>query len=536
MGLNFYTALFVSVTAVSSYLFLTKVVHIERVIVFLGEMLAVSLCWCPTTILYNYITYLFFNLAVMILYRGLTREKRILLFIAGVFLGANVLVRFPNLTEASLILAVWYYGILQSKRFKDVVQETGICMFGYLAGAGGILLQIASKYGWQAYREGILRLLQMPAEATDYSAYSMVLTVLLDYKFSSKWLIHLVLLTAAGCLASVPLSGICMGRFEKSEEKAGRGEKALCLLGCLLFFGGILALFRWWHAIGMFNIKYYTLESAFQWAAVFLILVIATGVFVLFSKKHTRNEKLFSLMILILMGVTPLGSNNHLYPILNNMFLIFPFGLWLFWRLLICLYEWGRVPLEESGFSISLFPLRAALTAFLAAMSLQCLLFGAVFTFRDGMSGQKRNTKIEKNVILKGMVTNAPLAEALEELTAYVEAEGLAHRELILYGQIPALSYMLDMPSALSTAWPDLRSYGQTVLEEDLNKLRGMKKEVRPLIILGADIERFVQGEEPTEIEVKYFMINEKWDMIYEFLIEQKYEKTYENDMFAVYR
>lgn len=525
MGLNFYTALFISVTAVALYLFLTKVIRMESWLAFFGELLAISLCWCPTTILYNYMTYFFFNLSIVVLYLGLVREKRLLLFCAGILLGMNVLVRFPNLTEAALILSLWYYGILQRKRFKDVVQETGICLLGYLAGAGLVLASITAKYGLPEYIAGITRLMQMPSEASDYSALSMVLTVLLDYKFSAKWLVHMMALVAVGCLFSTLIYKITKG-------DVGKG---FSFLGKMVFLGGILVLFRWWYKLGVFNIKYYTYESMFQWVAVFLILVILAGIYVLFSEKFTRNEKLLASMTLILMAITPLGSNNHLYPNMNNMFLVFPFGLSLFWRFLKELWNCEAVVFGRAENRISLFPVRAMLGVFLGVMSLQCLLFGAVFTFRDGMSGQKRDTKIEKNAILKGMVTNAPLAEAVEELTAYVEGEGLSDKSVILYGQVPGLSYMLDMPPAISTSWPDLASYHYEVMAEDMAKLREPSAE-RPLIILGISIERWIQGEELTETELAYFKINAKWDMLYDHMMEQGYEKTFENSMFVVYQ
>lgn len=524
MGLRFYTALVVSATAVISYLFFTKVIRMGSVQAFLGEMLAVSLCWCPTTILYNYMTYFFFNIGIVLLYLGLVKEKRLLLFVAGVLLGLNVLVRFPNLTEAALVLSLWYYGFLQRKRVKDVLQETGICLLGYLAGMGVVLASIAVKYGIDEYAAGIVRLMQMPAEASDYSALSMILTVLFDYKFSAKWLFQMLLLAAAGCLVSAVFSG-------SAGKYAG-------LIGKALFLGAILALFRRWHSLGVFNVKYYTYESMFQWVAIFLILVIFTGIRVLFSREYTRNEKLFASMVLILIGVTPLGSNNHLYPNMNNMFLVFPFGILFFLRFLRHIWKESVLFIGKARHSISLFPIKAVFVAFLTVTIIQSLLFGAVFTFRDGMSGQKRDTKIEKNAILRGMVTNAALAEAIEGLTGFVEKEGISDRGVILYGRIPAVSYILDMPPALSTSWPDLRSYNYAVMEEDLEKLRVHPQEGgRPLVILAAaGPERWIRGEEMSEEDIAYYMLNEKWEMLYNYMVDQGYERVYGNEEFVVYQ
>lgn len=507
---------------------------------FLSELLAASLCWCPTTILYNYLTYFFFNIGIVTLYLGLVKEKRVLLFFAGVLLGMNVLVRFPNLTEAALICSVWYYGYLQRKRVKDVLQETGVCLLGYLAGMGAVLLSIAVKYGVDEYTAGIVRLMQMPSEASDYSALSMVLTVLYDYKFSAKWLLQMLLLAAAGCLFSLIADRI-QKRVGLPEKKANRNSfsgKYMGIIGKLLFSGSVLILFRWWHAIGVFNVKYYTYESMFQWVAVFLILIIFTGIYVVFSKKCSRNEKLSASMVLILIAMTPLGSNNHLYPNMNNMFLVFPFGFLFFSRFLRYLRNGRALLTRKAGYRISLFPVKAMLAAFLAAVAVQALLFGAVFTFRDGMDGQKRDTKIEKNAILRGMVTNAALAEMIEDLTGYVEAEGLSDKSVILYGQIPAVSYILDMPPAISTSWPDLRSYNYAVMKEDMEKLRKHPPaEGRPLIILAtAGPERWIRGEVMSEEDIAYYKLDEKWELLYSYMVDEGYERVYGNEEFVVYR
>lgn len=563
IGLRFYTSLFISMTAVFSYLFFTKVVKVNALTVFFGELLALSLCWCPSTILYNYMTYFFFNLTVIVLYTGLVREKRCLLFTAGLFLGMNVLVRFPNLTEAALILSVWYYGWLQRKRFKDVLQETGICLLGFLAGSGLVLLSVVLKYGLAEYVDGIVRMFQIPSEASDYTLYSMVLTLLLDYKASSRWLICMVLLAAAGCLISAFVYRAAGDKDAAPGSPAMAVKRGLGIFGKLCFIGGIVVLFRWWHSLGIFNIKYYTYECMFQWVAVFLILSIITGIVILFSKKTSHNEKLLSSMILILIGVTPLGSNNHLYPNMNNMFLVFPFVLFYMGKFLQKLkcagsVEFGRQKAgrqDKKRWKASLYPVWAMSAVFLSAMSIQCLLFGAVFTFRDGMSGQKRDTRIEKNDILKGTVTNKELAEAVEELTVYIETEGLSDREVLLYGEIPAVSYILNMPSAISTTWPDLASYNYEIMAEDMERLRaavseggakgteGQKKTYdAPVIILGGGLDGFLRGDEEamkaaelTEKERNRYGTDEKLKLITGFMEEEGYERVFGNVRFAVY-
>ncbi len=56
IGMYFYTSLLQSVTAVLVYRSLKK--RMPAVLVLAGETAALGLCWCPSVILYNYLTYL----------------------------------------------------------------------------------------------------------------------------------------------------------------------------------------------------------------------------------------------------------------------------------------------------------------------------------------------------------------------------------------------------------------------------------------------------------------------------------------------
>lgn len=86
--------------------------------------------------------------------------------------------------------------------------------------------------------------------------------------------------------------------------------------------------------------------------------------------------------------------------------------------------------------------------------------------------GENLHTPIAGNEVLKGMLTSPDRAEAIGSLSAYVRQEGLEGQEVILYGQIPSMSYYLQMPFAIS-AWPDLPSYNYSVMSADLERLAG---------------------------------------------------------------
>ena len=69
LGMYFYTSLVQSATALMVYLALRK--RIPAPLLFVGEMLALGLCWCPSTVLYNYLTYFLMTAGMLLLYRGL---------------------------------------------------------------------------------------------------------------------------------------------------------------------------------------------------------------------------------------------------------------------------------------------------------------------------------------------------------------------------------------------------------------------------------------------------------------------------------
>ncbi len=532
MGLNSYTALTVSILALICFTALVRYLKVSYGIAFLGVFVAESLCWCPTTILYNYLTYLFFNLAVILVYVGLRFERRSLLLLAGVIFGFNFWVRFPNIVECILIVAVWYYGYLVHKRARDVVQETLLCIAGFVLGAGIWMLQVLAVYGWTAYIDAINRLLSMPSEASDYSLYSMLLTPILDYKASARWLLCMVVTVLVMTLIIAVL-----------KFRIYRILQAVMLIG-------IAAMYAWWYKLGVFNVRYYTYESMFQWVSVFLIVTIIWALHDLIVKEVDRGRKLYALCVLVIIFATPLGSNNHLYPNINNLFLVAPYTLQGIWELFfgrqtddghlpgrLADVEWVcRERLYPS------FPLKAMIVCFTLALVIQSVGFGCVFTFRDGMSGQIRDTKIEKNAILKGMVTNAELAAQLEGLTVYMEESVPGDRKVILYGQIPALSFYLNRTPAISTIWPDLRSYTLETFCSEIDRVEAQGDTERPVIIISAAIDAYLTDDAEgmeligvTESMTEGYKADEKLAYLTAYMERNGYTETYSNTGFAVY-
>lgn len=498
-GLNLYTGLSISVLAAGAFLFCVKRVRMPRWIAFAGTFLAVCLSWCPTALLYNYLTYLLFAAAVYLLYLALERESRYTagcFILAGICLGLNIFVRFSNLAQAAMILAVWAMACIRRQKWKKTLSQTLLCLGGYLLGVLLGLALVSITDGAGAYVGGILRLLSMPSEASDYTIYSMLYGQIHYYIISLRWLVLLLAAAGAGLLC-----------FRLLPQRMHR-------VLTVIYVCGMIALFYGFYKAGMYSLDYYNLYSVFQWAALLLLATHLVGVAVIFGRQFTEQEKLLCGMNMLVVLLTPLGSNNHLFSAINNIFLAAPMTLWMLWRFA----KW--LP-EKAGFSMR--PIRLMLGAVVCFLGWQSLLCSSHYVFTETTGGGERSAYVEDNRVLRGVKTDPERAGQLTELSQFVEEKGLKGREVLLYGDIPAMSFYLEMPFVL-TPWPDLRSYNLTVMKEalqDLEQQISQKDRECPVLLLSRKV-RLYETEE------------EKVLLLQEWIEKYGYQISFENEEFML--
>ncbi|MBD5458330.1 MAG: acyltransferase [Lachnospiraceae bacterium] len=532
VGMNFYTGLIVSGFSLLMYFTLRK--KMPAWLVFLGEMLAIGLCWCPSVILYNYLTYLLMGAGVLLLYRGIcTVQEKIrfrYLLLAGICLGANVAVRMPNVVQAAFILALWYSAWSKKRAFSQTVKDTAACLFGYLLGFGGPYLTICIKYGVNAYPEMVLNMFAMTDKATDYKPSAMLIGMFGGYLDGVKWLVP-----AAACVAllyGLYLFISFMIEGKTALRKGLRIYQLLCIAVC-----GVLIRFYWGR--GMFDFHYYYYGSIYQWAVLFLIAAVVCALSVLISNRRNPDDKVMALIILIQLFVTPLGGNNELYPAINNLFLAAPFTLWVCRDLL--------VSTREKSIHI---PWKIMLAVLGLMVFVQSVGFHTQFVFLDGVWGEKRDTLLTGIPKVEGIYTNKENAELFMDLVEYAKQQDFAGREVILYGEVPGLSYFLDMPTAISTAWPDLDSFRLVRFEQDMEKVEqkltqdteqaGMEGlQNRPVVIVSSAIAAY-RGEDAEAyqwfgVDTEKLDADEKLAVLLQFLDDHGYEETFCNMRYAVY-
>lgn len=514
VGLNFYTGLTLVVLGMGGFWFSVKKLRIPVLFALVGEVLAEFLSWCPTALLYNYLTYVLLFWGCVSLYLGLTKRDKgegKYFILAGIFLGINVLTRFPNLSEMALIVAVWAMAVLEKKGIGKALQQTGLCILGYGAGLAMGLGIVACSLGIDVYVGGIQRLMDMPGEATDYSLYSMVY---------SQYENYLNTLKQAGILFLLVLVVFLLGWgcHKLLAEKKGL-QRFLPGIVALMGFVGCMIYYYRQHR---FSFDYYGKDSYFLFASFFLLLCILLGLYVILWKQFTMEEKLVMGMGILLIFITPLGSNNHLYSSSNNLYFMAPLCIWLLWRAFCYCKE--KVWLTGVG---------EVLVLFLTVLMVQSGLFSATNIFCEAYGGKNLHTKIGNNDILKGIRTSPDRAKEIEDLTAFVEEKGLRNRKLFLYGGIPSMAYYLDMPFVF-TSWPDLRSFNKEVLQQNLSELEqriDLGEEEYPVLLLGNS-----QGKDLVEAITSKAtdLQDEKLILLVQFAEKYQYELQYESDKFVL--
>jgi len=309
------------------------------------------------------------------------------------------------------------------------------------------------------------------------------------------------------------------------------------------YVGAAALFFYYLRNQNMYNFKYSTTPSMFQWAVILLTGTMLVGIIVIFSKKFTQQEKLLCGMNMILIVITPLGSNNHLYGSINNLFLVAPFTLWMCFRFVKWLPE--RVTMGKIRYAVSAYPVKAMFWCIFAMILIQTTLFGWIFVFQEGNGGENLHTKIENSDILKGMITSPDRADILEDICSYVKDNELTGKEVILYGDLPSMSYYLEMPFAIS-AWPDLASYNYEIMVQDLAELEkqvAVGERELPVVLLEIKQGSYLLEGETTldalnvsEKERNKIVTDPKLKLIQNWIQKYDYSVTFSNTKFVLFQ
>jgi hypothetical protein len=531
IGMNIYTSLVTASISLTGYFFCVKKLKFSPFMTFIGEIIALSLCWSPSAVLYNYVTYGFFLWGSILLYQGLCQNSRRKLFFAGALLGINMGVRFSNLPQIGMIAVVWLFGFMKSERIRTIAERTFIFLAGFIAAIGLFLGYISIRYRLTDYIAGISRLFAMTEEAADYSAPSMLLGMVWYYYENTYWSKRL----AAVCLIFSFAIGLTMFLGRKERKLYRKPLRLIKAVAVITAFYAVWWLYDW----RFFTLDYATYQSVLWPCVLFLTMCLSMAAVRICQSFVPIEEKCLSAVVILTILLSSLGSNNAIYSSMNNMFLVAPYGLWQLGKL----WKWKRAKDNRcfwQGVSEAFWPVKLLCMLSAGLLLVQSLGFGAVFVFAEASGVRHPNTPVEHNPVLTGMYANPERAAVLSELSAFIYGYDINGKECLMYGQIPALSFYMDMPPAINS-WSDLPSFGYDVMQKDMGDLEreiGEGKE-KPVIMLGKSAwERLGSDMDIVEIDGEVSSLTQeekKWRLIQDFMIKYEYQLTFRNDAFTVW-
>ena len=378
----------------------------------------------------------------------------------------------------------------------------------------------------------------MTEVATDYTAASMILGMFDWYFQNLYWELRMCVFLIVGMIA-VGLLEFAAACVRDSYAGKDTIKKVLRILEWAVSALLAVIMVFWLYRQG-FCATEYTHYGAIIWPGVtFLTLTLLVTLWRIFTPSAPREEKLVSGLIFLVIWITSLGSNNKLYPSMNNLFLALPYMYWQFYR--FCKYagsfRWKRV-------TISAVPAKCIFGGFFLLFFIQVGLFGRSFVFVEGTGVQELGAQVTNNETLQNVWMSEERAGWMQEISEYVNTGELVGKDVLLYGQIPALSYYLQMPAAFNP-WPDLDSYQIAQMEEDMLKMQermDTDATYRPVVLLEKKYAIYLEeGEaalkamQPTEKEWEYIVENPKLMLIGKFMADYGYEKTFENEKFVIY-
>ena len=494
--MNVYTGVFKALAALVAYFFFVKTVKVPRELAFIGTIAALGLCWCPTTILYNYLTYLLFLAGAIFLYKGIVNDKNGFLVAAGFFLGSNVWVRFANVCEAALIIVLWAACLIKDKTFKESFTKTLNCIAGYVLGLLPGVVLISVKRGFGAIYTGINELFFMTGEAASYSVSGMFMQTIRAYVQTWPWMEITFFMLVLAMLAFLVLpTKLTWLRY---------------VLTTIITGGFCIFLYR----KNLFTRDYRSYGSIYRFGALMLAIMLVWFIVHALNRKNAFEGRILAFIGIVIIAITPLGSNNDIYTNLNNMFFVFPAFFFLMVR-----FVSGNEYFRGLRYSILLLTL---------LFVLQSVLFGFEFAFRDGSYDEARTAKITSVPAADGMTTTEANKKDMEAFMKCFEREGLTGKGLLLYGNVSGLGFYTGEIPVISTAWPSLDSFSTDKYALEMSALSerfDSEGASLPTVIIGnEELDAILNNPE-----------SKKQSILKDFISKYKYTEIYDGAKFAVF-
>jgi len=511
LGLRVAGVLFTSATFWITYEILKKYLHTGplRLSMFL---IVLFLTTSIKELNYDDVTAFFFMCAAWYLFRGLTREKPFLLFLAGVFISVNTFSRLPNVMGLALILAIWFSGYLNGNRMRKIVFESGSFFAGFIC----MSFLMAGLMKYLHHDQIFLNSLRLARQIGGSHENSRSLNAMLKL-----YIVHYGEALSVSMVVMVVLwSSSAAWRRLRTDIPASIPFMPVLKYGLLIILS----------AICIYNAK---IDPDF-WFYLYLFYAGTSLIvgFLIITGRQPKNLRILAAIGTIMLLVMPLGSN----------FVLITVGKYAVWIMVPITVDYllniralsSRVVVSENSRHsyeqvIDVKQMTGLRNACIYLTLIFILSVTYYFPYFDRADRAHMRYPIH-NDHMHGIYTTESRARVVNELLAQSALYVKPDDYVLAYDCIPMYYYMTDTKPYMHNSWVWL--YDDAVFKQELYKsLRETR--VCPVVIMQ---KRSTIGNNwPDNYSEAYTFRPDALAYMQDFLKSYQYRQVWENDFFKIY-
>lgn len=465
---------------------------------------------------YNDLSALLNMLAIYFLFKGLTGDSQLRVFVAGMFVSLSSFTRLPNVLCLGLGLGIFIFGYYHRHAIQKQIIRLLIFGAGFVLCSALILLVMKVA----GHLEIFLNTLQLLSEMGSGGEESFYGPVVLIRNFVNTYAAALkyTVMIGAALLAGIILTNLAASLPWYRKWMAVAARYLLILAACVLFVLGFLDRDK---------LLYF-----------FTGLVLVTTLLVLFGRNN-KELKLLALMGCYILITFPFSSSAGLFTVgIYSMWLSLPIAIDYLFRLKAAS---GQLAFERSAgterylFAVSPGQVRNAVNSITVVCLFGCLVYTWRYPFFDRHERLKMTSGID-NKYLRGILTTPERATALNELLRQIPNYIKPGDYLMAYQTVPMLNYITDTRPFMRNSYPwlyDAKTF-RTELYKGVEETKTLPVIIRQKIkTIGASSNwPDPSPEDLSEYEQKNA---ERDRYLEEFLASNQYRQAWSSEYFSIF-
>ena len=383
----------------------------------LAAMVFLTVCFTRTFggnwIGYNDLTALFYLAGAALLFHGLVGNRKILVVLSGVVLGANIFIRLPNLAGMALVAAIWLHAWSNRMTWRSVLADSAGFGGGMVLGAVCVWGLIVLHGHQDVYCQSIQAVFGEAGSSNAPHSGSGMLRSLI-HNHVRAFGMALPLLVFGGWIAS----------------RVSRQKIPLAAV--------VVAAGAWLLVLALYHLGYW------PWILAGLCYVVLSAI-VFREFRKDRDLCLLAFMAGMVLFLTPLGSTNGMTNAIFGLWLALPLALTWLWR---------GADFTIGRFSITARGLRVFTMTLVLALGMQSLASAWRYTYLDSNNRLAMSHSITHPRLL-GTYTTEDRARVVTELLDAMSRFTKPGDAMCAYNGIPAVYFLTDTYPWLGISWPD---------------------------------------------------------------------------------